>query len=260
MSGRRTIAGLLLLCALALCAFAAPSASAAGTTAFTCAPAEKGAGFEDTHCDKAVESGAKYKHEAISPGKSTEITLTNQKTKNATTEHTPSTLHGLLLGIKTNVTCTKVHGTGTLTNEEVKGVMRTAGTATIEHTECTVTEPSGCTVKEPIVYSTKFESYEKGEEMGLLFTPKEGKAFGAITYNSKEGQKCGIKGTFGIEGSFEGTPGSSPTGKGTTLGFTEGMSENLHWGTAQYTLTGVLNWEMKEATPTTGNQIALTTT
>ncbi len=77
----RAAVGLLLLCALAVSAYAAPGASALqGTTAFTCEPAKGGAGFSDEHCEKAVGSGATFKHSAIKPGVSTQLSISNNET------------------------------------------------------------------------------------------------------------------------------------------------------------------------------------
>ncbi len=86
MTGRRAIVALSLLCALVVCAFAAPNASALkGTTAYTCEPepdpTDKTAGFEDEHCTKAVTgTKAKWVHKEIPETTFTFVTATNNET------------------------------------------------------------------------------------------------------------------------------------------------------------------------------------
>jgi hypothetical protein len=86
MTGRRAAIGLSVLCALALSAFAAPSAMALkGTTAFTCQPelkpTETTKGFEDEHCTKALTgTKVKFVHSEIAPNTKTLVTVTNNET------------------------------------------------------------------------------------------------------------------------------------------------------------------------------------
>ena len=86
MIGRRATVGLSLLCALAFCAFAAQSASAAkavNTTAFTCV---EGAtkDFSDAHCDTKVTAGTgQYGHVVIPQGTTTEVVGENTTTGGA---------------------------------------------------------------------------------------------------------------------------------------------------------------------------------
>jgi hypothetical protein len=250
MIGRKAIVGLSLLCALAFCAFAAPNAMA-GTTAFTCAPVEKGAGFSDEHCDKEVGEGAKFAHKEIPVNQTTEFTLTNEKTLNETKESQDMSLHGPIFGVQTEITCKKVGGKGNLTNKTVETVMRIEGEITMELSECSVTKPASCTVKQPIVYKGKFSNFQNETEMGLEFIPMEAKA--PFTEITLEGTKCAVKGTFPVNGSIKGTPGGTAQGKGATLAFTAGMS-NLTWGASAYDITGTITWRMKE-----GNPIVFTT-
>jgi hypothetical protein len=81
MTGRGGIAGLSLLCVLALCAFAAPNAMALkGTTAYTCQPVKAGATFSDEHCTKGVGGGEGWIHAEIANGVETPLTVTNNET------------------------------------------------------------------------------------------------------------------------------------------------------------------------------------
>jgi hypothetical protein len=250
MIGRRAAVGLSLLCALAFCAFAAQGASAKGTTAFTCAKVEPKTGkFADAHCDTGSSEG-EFEHQAIT--ETTELELSNAKTKNATTEAEPSVLSGILLGAEVRVECKTVEGTGSLTNGVFEGTMRTTGTMVIKHSACTVTKPSKCKVKEPITYNSKFTTYQNATEMGLSVTPASGTEFGSFTL---EGAECPIKQTFGISGSFELTPGGTAEGKGATLWF-ECKKGTLKWGGNAYELTGAITLRRKGG----GNPIVFTTT
>ncbi len=260
MNGRRSIVGLSLLCALALCAFAASSASAAGTTAFACEPktGEKGSvGFSDEHCDKAaVDTGVKFVHKAIAPNSPTEIELTNEKTKGETKEAEPSVLTGPLGGIEVlEISCKKVGGTGTLTNEE-SGAMQAVGNLAIEHSECTAAKPTNgsgielCKVKSPIVYTANFKTYGNEAEMGLELTPKSGGTFGTFTLENNGANKCPVTGVIGISGSFELTPGGTANGIGATQHFYTGKN-NLRWGGNAYSLTGAITLRMKGGNPIT---------
>lgn len=251
MIGRRAVIGLSLLCALAFCAFAAPGASAKGTTAFTCAKVEPKTGkFADAHCDTGSSEG-EFEHQAIT-AENTELELSNAKTKKETTEAEPSVLSGKLLSAEVRVECKTVEGTGSLTNGVSEGTMRTTGTMVIKHSACTVTSPNKCKVKEPITYNSKFTTYQNATEMGLAMTPASGTEFGSFTL---EGAECPIKQTFGISGSFELTPGGTAEGKGATL-WSDSKKGNLKWGASAYELTGPITLRMKGG----GNPIVFTTT
>jgi hypothetical protein len=84
MIGRRAIAGLAVLWALMSCALAAQGASAAeakNTTSFTCVENGGNKDFADAHCTENVEAGkGKFGHVEIPVNKTTEVSLTNEKT------------------------------------------------------------------------------------------------------------------------------------------------------------------------------------
>jgi hypothetical protein len=252
MTGRRVVIGLSLLCALALSAFAAPSAFAErGQTAFTCAKEEGVRNFEDPHCDKTATGTGEYGHVAIT--EKTNISLTNHNTKNNTTEHTPAFLHAAKLHGVANVEieCTTVHGTGTMENK-VEGVMRATGEGTIEFegnprlvpptdTGNCWTNQSGCTVK-PGKVETKAKTIETaavgGMEagMGLEFSPKTGTKFTTVTFEGS----CGLKsfGAIPVEGSVVGTAEGVPNGMGATISFANTGLGNLKVGGEPAELTG----------------------
>ncbi len=162
MIGRKAIAGLCMLCALAFSAIAAQSASAVtGTTAFTCkkvTPAGGTAGFKDAHCKEAVSTNAEYEHVAIP-----ESTTTRFLSNNITTGTTRSIirLHSVQAGIAFEISANIAEGQGWLTNaKDVSGEHYAHGEGTVTFSEVFVTKPAGkgCEV---------FTDNEKGEEEGV---------------------------------------------------------------------------------------------
>lgn len=249
MSGHKTIAGILLLCAVGVLAFAAPSALATGTTAFTCAEGGGAKDFADAHCTSSTKAGeGKFGHVSIANGASTELTLSNEKTGGETTTALPSVLIGKIAGVNVKVECKTLTGTGTLTNEEVGGTMRTTGNTLIEHSECSVVEPTTCSVKSPIIYDSKFATFQTEAKMGIEYTPRVGTQFGSFTLIDAAGKTCTIKNTFGINGSFEGTPGGMPMGGGATM-VQNANAGKLTWGSNVYTLDATITARMKGGSP-----------
>jgi hypothetical protein len=244
MIGRRAVFGIATVCALVSLVLAAQSASAAGTTAFTCAES-KGGGFSDGHCTKEAKAGeGTFGHVSIAAGKETLITVTNQGTAEETKGSQVFLLTGELGGAKFEIPCTTVSGSGTLTNEEVGGSMQAVGDLTIETTGCKVLKPSGCAVQGgAISYNGHFQT----QGMELEFTPKTGGQFGTWTLENSGG-KCPLTGPIGISGSFGALP------SGATLGLTPESTKNLVWGGKPYEVTASLTLRMKE-----GNPIAFTT-
>jgi hypothetical protein len=234
MNGRKAVIGLSLLCALAFAAFAAPSAQA-GTTAFTCAEDPNGT-FTEAHCAANGHSdGAKYKHVGFEG--TTVWKSTNHKTKNTTLEDTPAILKGTLAGAASELTCTTVKGSGSLTNETVSEKMKVKGTAAVEYTECKVVKPTkGCIVEEPIIAEATVASIEAGETMGLEFKgAKAGGVFAEIKYLNKGAEKCAL-----LNGGkpFPVTGSTVATDKGATSEFTAAHSKLVLGGNAA-SYTGV---------------------
>lgn len=246
MIGRRTVIGVLLLCAAGLFIVGVPSALANGTTAFTCAEVAEG-DFTDAHCTFGTTPGTgKFGHIGIEVGKTTEITFSNEKTGSETTSAEPSLLAGELFGAALEIECKKVTGTGTLKNEEEGGgAMQTTGDMLIEHSECTVPKPKGCALKAPIVYDSHFTTTS---EMALKFTPRVGTTFGSFTLVNNGAESCALKATVGISGSFEGV---ATAGAVLTL---KARGSQLRWSSSTYDLDGAITLRMKE-----GNPIAFTT-
>jgi len=274
MIGHRSAVGLSLLIALAFTAFAAQSASAVkGTTAFTCV---KGGGlndFGDAHCDSAKEKGG-FGHTEIAEGVTTELEVTNAKTKNNTTE--PTTAIFTLKGLSGNavVECATVGGTSSNINvsKGVDGVKANEGKSIgVSFKTCKVQSPLGCDVKEPIemtgTSTTRVGLGTEKNTMGVEFNPavdKEGVPLPLfeITFTNKLPEKCslGPNNTIPIRGTVlaTGSRGSdeSASSSGGTLIFTKAMTgETLKWGEFQAFFEGTITLSMKA-----GNPITFTTT
>jgi hypothetical protein len=214
MIGRRATVVLSLLCALAFCAFAAQSASAAAgknTTAFTCIKVEAKTGdFADAHCDTKAAEGD-YAHLSVGLAK-TKITISNEETKNSTTESTPAVLGAEPFKVKIEISCAAVSGEGTQSNEEPEEKRhRVKATATINLTKCTAIKPAKCTVKEPIEMKVQAESVEElgasKNEMGTEFRPESGETLTTISF---QGAECSLKGqSFKVEGTMIATGGTA---------------------------------------------------
>lgn len=264
MNRRKAVAGLSLLSALLFCALAAPGASAAhiseNTTAFTCVKGGGSLDFSDAHCDVTTTPGkGEYGHVLIPEGK-TEIEVTNEKTANKTTESAVFTLKSTLSGILTHTDCSTATGTGTIENSTTGKNHKVSGTLNLNVTNCTVTKPAKCSVKEPIVWEVNFTGVDElnGAEknMGLEFAPPAGKNFTEITF---EGAECALKGkTFGVSGSAIGTggPGGNAKESGATWVFSpEKEMQKLIWGGQPDEFSASLTPKMKGG----GNPISLTT-
>jgi hypothetical protein len=259
---RRTTIGISLICALAFCAFAAQGASAAegiNTTAFECVKGGGAKDFSDAHCDKQVTAGTgEFGHVVLTLNTKTSIAITNEKTKNETKEAATTVLKGTIAGLKSEIICKTVTGTGSLTNEEpTSKVHRVKGIVEAKFTSCTAPKPAfGCKVKEPISVSSNVEGVEGlgagKNEMGLEFKPT-GEHFASVTLEG-----CFIAGTFNTDGTAVATSNTSSTGKftGATSVFTAAMTKE--------TLKLAGNPAEVESTTTVskaggGNPIALTT-
>ncbi len=271
MIRRRAMAGLALLCALLLSAFAAQSASAivvihaTNTTSVTCLAGGGNLDFSDAHCDNKVTAGTgSFGHQAISAGTKTAVDITNNKTKNNTTEAEPAVLTTSHLGVNIEITCETVGSEGSsVENVEKEGKHTFFTFVIIKFSKCKVVKPLNCTVKEPIVTTAngkgveglKFEAEEKG--MGVEFTAPEGKNFAEISF---EGEKCTFKGkTFPVTGSTVATGTPEPTQatkhSGATSVYRILIFDTLKFSTSNADFTGKFTTNMSGG----GSPIALTT-
>jgi hypothetical protein len=227
MTGRRAIVGLCMLCALAISAVAAQSAMAVtGTTAFTCVKDANGT-LKGEHC-LTGGTGENYKHVEIPQDTTTEIQITNAKTKNETKEATNTIFKVVLAGVPLEFSATGVTGTGTLTNKKdaATGEHYTTGTITYKYTGVTVVAPAGkgCEVftdkgvGEPhgtageIDWHADFTTQGQGDS--IKFTPAASTGAGApfATFNVTCTTKIPfLEGTWEITGSATCKP-TAPTG------------------------------------------------
>jgi len=207
MSRRKSVLGIAVLFALALSAFASANASAVGTTAYTCVAAPNGF-FNGPHCLTTAGEG-KYNHIAIGNTKTT-LAGTNENTaSNEAGETTKATrasiLNGTLSGVKTELKCTGLSGTGFMENKETAGgEMFAHATGTLSYTGCTVVapEPEKCKVKGGTVTTTELTGSTEGLTEQANIKPATGTTFATITIEG-----CGTAGlnnAFPVTGSLKG--------------------------------------------------------
>jgi hypothetical protein len=268
MIRRSAVLGLSLSCALLVCVLAAQSASAVAaknTTAFTCVDIKEGGDFSDAHCDKkSVPGKGKFGHVVITAKKNTPLSITNQGTKNNTTESTNTVFKGILAGIAVEVECKTFEGEGSLENEELEAKKHKFKTvASLGKSGCTVTKPAICKVKEPITMNVIAEGVEElGPEkntMGVEFKPKEGKTLFTLTI---EGEECALAGEFNVEGTMiaTGEPGPAEKHSGATKVFTTEMTkETLIFGGNKAEFSGKTTVRMAPEGGKQQNPIGFTT-
>jgi len=141
----KAAAGVAVLCALALSAVAASSASAKGLTAFTCVTDPSGT-LKGDHC-LTEGSGSPAKHVKFTE-KTTGI-ATNANTASETTAARKSILKGTLSGVASEIECTGVTGEGTIENKTTvpeTGEMYVHVIGKLKYTGCKMLKPAGCTV------------------------------------------------------------------------------------------------------------------
>lgn len=210
MIGRRAVIGASILCALAVSAFTAVSASAApsGTRSFTCAKVGVPGTFKDAHCLQEEVTDPGYTH--VPYTKKTAAVFPNSNVAQSTTASQPAILKSTVAGVKTAIECTTVGGSGTIENVASGEESWVSGTATVEYSGCTVTEPAGkgCVVKGGKFITNELTATTKGQGMGISIAPTTGTTISEITI-----EKCSIgalNSTFAVTGSIP-FPISGPT-------------------------------------------------
>jgi hypothetical protein len=210
MHANKSYAGILVLCALAVCGFAAQGASAAGTTAFTCASAGGvGAGFSKEHCKPAdaVPSGANFKHVAIANGTTTELTITNANTTADTTAATTLITKATVAGVPLELTSTGVSGSGTITNtfenEEhiAHGTVTLTTTGVTAHNGCRVfTDSAAGTGEEGVIHTEPLKFTTKGQGDNVKVEPVAGTVI--KRFELTDCVNPGLNGTYTVTGSY----------------------------------------------------------
>jgi hypothetical protein len=257
MTGRKALVGLSLLCGLVFSAFTVSSASAVGTTAFTCEPVATEAQFSDEHCTTPQAGGKGFRHTPIAQDTVTEVEGTNEKTKNTTKEAQQGIFKATLSTIPIEITCKKGTGSGTLTNK-AGPPMSASGSATASASECTTIiegTKKNCKVKEPIEGSGNATTFVEGGEMYVKATGAgTGELFTSITFESNAPEVC-PKGLTSLN-PYKVTGSVIGTVNGATVESKEKEPHStLKMGGNPAEVIGVGTLRMRE-----GNPITLTTT
>jgi hypothetical protein len=238
----------MLICAGVVCAFGAPSASAAvakSTTAFTCVSSggSTNKDFKDAHCDEQVAAGTgSFEHLAIPINQKVEVSPTNEKVTENTTKSEPAVLKSAVAGGKVTITCQVAKGKGTFQNVEPEpGIHRGSGSGSTEMSECAAAELAHCAVAEPIVVNVTAVPLEgltgpKGEENamgGEVIGAGEKETFAQIEFKNKGTEKCSLSGVkFTVGGSLIATSGPTTEAK-----------QNNKWSGATAVYTPKFNME-----------------
>lgn len=214
MTGRRTIVGLCMLCALLVSAIAAQGASAAGTTGYTCKNMGAGPGFSDAHCTTA-SGGGPFQHVAIANNTTTE--LTGGAAGN-------TRLKATIGGIATELVAPTLSGSGWMENKEEGGEMYAFGEGTITYTNVTVASPAGkgCKVstdnggvagEEGLVHTNALKATTKGQGDRLKFEPASGEVFATFIISGCTGSAAleALNKTYTVTGNVSGVPSGATT-------------------------------------------------
>jgi hypothetical protein len=250
MTKLKTMFGLCVMAALAVCAFAAQGASA--QTAFECASAGgTGAGFKDAHCKEATASGAAFKHVAL-PAGANGITLTNLTTGGA---RSTGKLKSVQSGVTLELQSTEIEGTGTMENN-VGGWAEGSGTILFKNVTVTLPAGKGCEVVGGSVTTNKLAGTTQGLTNELKFSPFTGTTF--ATFEIKGCSVTALNHVYTATGSVKGTT------NGATTEFVHGQTTPTKTGTTgQETLklfgqNAGLEGSVTITRTSTGNGIALT--
>jgi hypothetical protein len=246
MNGRRIAVGLSLLCALSLCAFAAPGAMAAkGSTAFTCV--EKGGQqeFADADCANLVEGKGKYGHVEIKAGAETAAEFTKYEGAGSGAPR----FEGEIEGVKAEINCGAVKGTEKIENVNAAPMSVSGNSVGISFTECVpvgALATDGCAVIGGEIGIENTSNKTIQDTMEFEFTPVLGN-FGLIRLH-----KCknpALNSAFSLKGTMK------AIALGATLTFTQESTKGLELAGSPATLTATLTLKM-----TGGNAISYTTT
>lgn len=216
MNGRRAIVCLCALCAVLVSAAVAQTATAAGTTGYTCVSTEA-TGFSNDHCTASSEEGP-YSHVAVANNTTTEITAAAAGiTKFKFT----------LGGIFTELQASSMFVSGWMENREDGGEMHAFGEGTATFLNATVTQPAGkgCKVstdnggvagEEGVVHTNAIAATTKGQGDAVKFEPAEGEVFVSFIISGCKGSAAleTLNKTYTVTGSVKGTP------EGATIRFT----------------------------------------
>jgi hypothetical protein len=269
MTRDRAVIGLTLLSALVFCAFAAPNAVALkGTTAFTCAPGNKGLnGFEDEHCTKSFGPNPAWEHVEIKPNIPTLLTTGNTQTSGELAfPKLKSTLGGVEFELEAGGFTSTPNKTSAENKENGVKQMEAVFPYMGQYIGVVVNKPKNCTVKNGEVAllegsgKTVVKEIESKQEMYVEFVPNEKGVFSEFTF---EGAECALKGTTAkVTGSAQAN-NTTEEGKvdGPTLRFTTTQTEKtLKVGAVAAKFEGTFTARMLPTIGQRENPIVLTTT
>jgi hypothetical protein len=231
MLGRNSVIMISVVCALAFTALTAANASAE-QRAYVC---ETGGAhqFEDAHCIVPNTTTGFYHHQLL-PITATSITATNSRTASGTTAATVEKLKGSLGGVVTEIQCTSLSGTGSLTN----AASSVTGTGTLVYSGCTVTKPEnkGCVVTGGSVLTTTVKGTTVGQTAGhLKFTPNSGTEFATVPISGCE--NTALNNNFPVVGSLVANVSGATTTSTHTAVTAQGL---LEFGGVEAGLEGAL--------------------
>lgn len=207
MNRRKPAIGIAVLFVLVLSAVSAASASASETL-YTCVQVEGGVTMFGPHC-LSVSTGdiTRYKHVEWSQSTTTFV-ATNANTAESTKASRSSFLKSTLLGINTEVACTAVEGSGTISNKEeiFEKEIEMFGHATgkLTFSGCVVNLPAGkgCKVKGGAI--TTEEITVRTRSVGLEAEVKPAKVEGKFATITIEGCSTeALNNSFPVTGSFK---------------------------------------------------------
>jgi hypothetical protein len=267
MNGRRAVVGLCMLCALLVSAFAAQSASAVGTTAYTCV---KGGGINPTyntaHC-RPTDGAGEWSHKAIANGTTTELQGNGNNEKG---EPITGFLVSTAFGATVELEGKTVSGSGTMTNSEEGGEMIASGSGTITFTNVSVVKPANCKVQTDgplkeklesgVIHTEALKATTKGQADRLKFEPVTAPNFARFWISTNlppPAAACPLdNNTFTVTGSVTGVP------NGATTNFTEAdttAQNTLKLNGAKAGLSGSLTIEGRANSSDTYKPLSVTT-
>jgi hypothetical protein len=253
MTRNRSIIGVLVLSALAVCAFGAANASAAGLTAYTCTNQgiTPGTGeYKDSHCQENVNPKGDYSTVVIPVNQTTEVEGT--AVSGTGTESGSSNLHATLGGVGVTITCTAM----TSENAHIKNItvgeeMKVHGTTAVlvytgcsavagaKEKPCTVTGSAAGVITTHSLTSTATEA--AGGVHHVVFEPEEGNFTQFVLSGGECPSAVQNKGEpYPITGSATGT---IPEGQHSHITFTGNVGGNLRVGEgaeAEYNGTNIV--------------------
>jgi len=249
---RKSILGVLALCALSLCAFGAANASAAGLTAVTCEEVEPGTGkYNTSECATPAVKG-NFETKAITAAKTA---LTGSQVSEF------SRLKATVALSKVEVTCTATMTDGKATNIEVGGEMRVEGIETVNEysgchasleantaKKCEVESVSGTAGIKGKIFTNSLKSMT-GPEHKVTFEPtiKEGSF---AKFKILKGECLGTTAEVNVTGSVIGIANTEKHHHLTFEPATNGANLKANGGPATY--EGTYTTVMKETTKHVG--------